>query len=147
MQQPRALKTEKYLSPAEIAAHLEGVEYIIMAAPSVREGAKAPIHVTLFLNTQETLPPKIREAVLDKFAEQYGLRSISDLFSQPDLVAFAVTAQESPMPLHLFNPEEKMRLPSTVMFVMDFEADSDNFPEVKEKQLTGWTYAYEEENE
>ncbi|WP_345987380.1 hypothetical protein WCX18_09660 [Sulfurimonas sp. HSL1-2] len=144
-QEHQALKTEQYLNPAEITAHLEGVEYIVMAAPAVRDTAKAPIHFTLFLNTADNLPADIQQAVLDKFADQYGFRNIADLFSQPDRVAFAVTTQETPMPLHLFKPEDKMRLPSTVMFVMDFEADSDNFPEVKEKQLTGWTYAYETE--
>lgn len=141
----QALKTEKYLSPAEIAAHLEGVEYIVMAAPALRENAKAPIHITLFLNTHDALPQPIQQAILDRFSEQYGLRGISDLFSQPDRVAFAMTTQETPMPLHLFKPEDKMSLPSTLMFVMDFETDSDNFPEVKEKQLTGWTYSYETE--
>ena len=142
-QEHQALKTEQYLSPAEIASHLKGVEYIVMAGPALRDNAKAPIHFTLFLNTAEMLPPDIQQAVLDKFADDYGFRNIADLFSQPDRVAFAVTTQQTPMPLHLFKPEEKMQLPSTVMFVMDFEADSDNFPEVKEKQLTGWTYAYE----
>ena len=140
-----ALKTESYLSPEAIVSHLEGVEYIMMAAPAVRKNARAPIHFTLFLNTQDALPEPIRDAVLEKFAAQFGLRGISDLFSQPDRVAFAVTAQENPMPLHLFKPEDKLRLPSTVMFVMDFEADSDNFPEVKAKQLTGWTYSYDNE--
>jgi len=144
-QEHPALKTESYLSPEAIAGHLEGVEYIMMAAPAVRDGAKAPIHFTLFLNTQDALPEPIQEAILEKFAGQYGLRDISDLFSRPDRVAFAVTAQESPMPLHLFRPEDKMRLPSTLMFVMDFEADSDNFPEVKAKQLTGWTNSYDNE--
>lgn len=145
MQQQQSLRAERYLTPEEIQTHLKGVEYIVMAAPSVREHAKAPIHITLFLNTQEMLPPPIQEAVLDKFAQQYRLHRISDLFSQPDRVAFAVTDQQTPMPLHLFKPEDKRQLPSTVMFIMDFEADSDSFPEVKTKQLTGWTYSYENE--
>lgn len=139
------LKAQKHLSQNEIEAHLEGVEYIVMAAPSVRDNAKAPLHITLFLNTKDNLPPDIQKAVLDKFADQYGLRDISDLFSQPDQVAFAVTSMDSPMPMHLFSAEEKNQLPSTTMFVMDFEADSDNFPEVKKDQLTGWSYAYESE--
>ena len=46
------------------------------------------------------------------------------------------------MPLHLYTMQEKASLPSTVMYVMDFEGDSDRFPEVKERQLTGWTYSY-----
>lgn len=136
------LKAEKYLSAEEIEAHLDGVEYIVMAAPSVRDDAKAPLHITLFLNTKEMLPLPIQQAVLDKFANQYSLRNISDLFSQPDAVAFASTQMDSPMPMHLFTADEKKQLPSTTMFVMDFEADSDNFPEVKTQQLTGWSYAY-----
>ncbi len=139
---PEALKAEKYLSPAEIESHLDGVEYIIMAAPAVRDGAKGPIHFTLFLNTKDPLPPEIQPAVLDKFAAQYGITGISDLFSQLDRVAFAETSQQTPMPLHLYTMQEKAALPSTVMYVMDFEGDSDNFPEVKERQLTGWTYSY-----
>ncbi len=141
----KALKTRRHLTPEEIAAHLEGVEYIIMAAPSVRDDAKGPIHFTVFLNTPDPLPPEVVEPVLEKFAHQYGIRNIEELLAQPDAVAFAETAQETPMPLHLFTPEDKMRIPHTKMFVLDFEADSDNFPEVKEQQLTGWTYAYETE--
>lgn len=143
--QDQSLKAERYLTPEEIAAHLDGVEYIIMAAPAVRDDAKAPIHITLFLNTPDMLPPEIQEAVLNKFAEQYGLKEISDLYSQPDHVGFAVTSMETPMPMHLFKREEKASVPHTVMFIMDFEADSDLFPEVKNQQLTGWTYAYEAE--
>lgn len=146
MKHGEAIQAEKYLSEEEIRAHLDKVEYIIMAAPSVREDAKAPIHFTLFLNTDENLPPEIQEAVLNKFAAQHGLREISDLFSQPDLVAFAETTQETPMPMHLYKREDKRRFPSVVMFIMDFEADSDNFPEVKTRQLTGWTYAYENDD-
>lgn len=137
-----ALKADKYLSPSEIEAHLDGVEYIIMAAPAVRDEAKGPVHFTIFLNTKEALPPQIQPAVLEKFAAQYGITGIRDLFSQLDRVAFAETAQETPMPLHLFTMRDKATLPSTVMYVMDFEADSDQFPEVKEKKLTGWTYSY-----
>lgn len=141
--QHRTLKTTEYLSEAEIKEHLKDVEYIIKAAPSVRDDAKAPLHITVFLNTQDMLPPDIQKAVLNKFAAQYGLSRISDLFSQPDRVAFALTSMDTPMPLHLFKAEDKRRLPSTTMFIMDFEADSDQFPEVKQDQLTGWSYAYE----
>ncbi len=137
------LKAENYLAADAIEAHLEGVEYIVMAAPSMRDNAKAPLHITLFLNTKEMLPADIQKAVLNKFASQFGLRDISDLFSQLDNVAFALTKMDTPMPMHLFTAEEKRQLPSTTMFVMDFEADSDNFPEVKKEQLTGWTYAYD----
>lgn len=141
--QHQTLKANEYLSEMKIKEHLKNVEYIIMAAPSIRDDAKAPLHITLFLNTQDMLPPDIQKAVMDKFAAQYGLSGISDLFSQPDRVAFALTSMDTPMPLHLFKAEDKHRLPSTTMFIMDFEADSDRFPEVKRDQLTGWSYAYE----
>jgi len=137
------IKSEGYLTAEEIAKNLEKVEYIIMAAPSVRDDAKAPLHITLFLNTPDNLPSDIQKAVLDKFAEEYTLRDISDLFAQPDRVAFAKTAHDTPVPMHLFKAEEKKQFPSTRMFIMDFEADSELFPEVKEQQLTGWSYIFE----
>jgi len=138
----KPLKAQRHLSTAEIEKHLRNVEYIIMAAPAVRDDAKGPIHFTIFLNTPN-LPDDVRRPILDRFAAQYGIRGIEELLMQPAQVAFAETTQDTPMPLFLFTPEDRMRLPSVTTFVMDFEADSDNFPEVKEQQLTGWTYAYE----
>jgi len=143
--QHNLIKAESYLTPPEIHAHLADVEYIVMAAPSTRDAAKGPIHFTLFLNTSDPLPPEIQEAVLEKFAREHGISGIADLFSQIDGVAFARTAHDTPMPMHLYKPEDKRALPHVPMFVMDFEADSDRFSEVKEQQLTGWTYAYEDE--
>jgi len=137
-----ALSAKRHLDTAQIAEHLSNVEYIVMAAPSVRDHAKGPIHFTFFLNTP-ALPDEAVQPVLEKFAAQHGIRDIEELFAQPAAVAFAETAQSTPMPMLLWKPEDRMRLPSTTMFVMDFEADSDNFPEVKNDQLTGWTYAYE----
>jgi hypothetical protein len=141
MQKKEALKTQRYFDKPEIDAHLFGVEYIIMAAPSTRENAKAPIHFTIFLNTQEVLPPNIQEAVLKKFAAQYNITEIHDVFSQLDSVAFAQTSQETPMPLHLFKEEDKRALPHTIMHVIDFEGDSPDFKEPKEG-MTGWSYSY-----
>ena len=48
----KALQAEKYLSKAEINAHLDGVEYIIMAAPTTRDNPRTPIH---FSNTRYTV--------------------------------------------------------------------------------------------
>lgn len=141
MQTHEALKTQRYFDKAEIAAHLEGVEYIIMAAPSTRQDAQAPIHITIFLNTTDDLPPQIQQAVLEKFAAQYKLFNISDIFSQIDAVAFAVTDQDTPMPMHLFKDEDKKNLPHGLMHIIDFEADSEDFKEAKSGS-TGWSYSY-----
>jgi len=141
-QQHQALDTKRHLNKQEIDKHLQGVEYIIMAAPSTRDAQKAPIHFTIFLNTQDKLPEEIQTAVLEKFAAQYNITEIHDLFSRLDAVAFAETTQETPMPLHLFKNEDKRTLPHTIMHIMDFEGDSPDFKEPKEQDLTGWSYAY-----
>ena len=141
MQKHEALKTQRYFDKAEIAAHLEGVEYIIMAAPTTRDNALAPIHFTIFLNTAESLPAEIQQAVLEKFAKQYKLFNISDVFSQVDAVAFAVTNQETPMPMHLYKESDKKELPHGFMHIIDFEADSEDFKEAKTGS-TGWSYSY-----
>lgn len=139
-----AIQAKEYLRPDEIADYLEGVEYIIMAQPSTRENAQGPIHFTIFLNTPDPLPQEILPAVLNKFAQQYSMQDIRELLHAPARVAFAQTGHETHMPVHLFTAEARSQLPSVGMIVLDFEADSDAFPEVKEKQLTGWTYAYNE---
>lgn len=139
------IKAESYMSPPDIHHHLENVEFIVLAAPSTRDDARGPIHFTLFLNTTDALPDDIQQAILAKFSAEQGITGIADLFSQVDDVAFARTAHDAPMPMHLFKPDDKKALPHVKMFVMDFEADSDRFPEVKNRQLTGWTYAYEDD--
>ncbi len=141
-QEHPSLNTKRHLSPGEIQTHLEGVEYIIMAAPATRNDRKAPIHFTIFLNTTDRLPEEVQTAVLEKFAEQYSITEIHDLFSQLDAVAFSMTTQDTPMPLHLFKAEDKRALPHGTMYIMDFEGDSDEFKEAKEQDLTGWSYSY-----
>jgi len=141
MQKHEALKTQRYLNKAEIEAHLNGVEYIIMAAPSTRQDAKAPIHFTIFLNTTDILPQEVQQAILEKFAAQYKLFNISDIFSQIDAVAFAITNQETPMPMHLFKDDDKKSLEHGFMHILDFEADSNDFKEAKSGS-TGWSYSY-----
>jgi len=140
-QKHEPLTTQRHLTPDEITTHLDSVEYIIMAAPTTRDNAKAPIHITLFLNTTDELPMEIQQAVLEKFAEQYKLTNIQDVFSHIDAVAFAVTNQETYMPMHLFKDEDKKALDHTLMHIIDFEADSVDFNEAKEGS-TGWSYSY-----
>jgi len=140
----KAIKTERYLSPDDIKKHLQNVEYIIMAAPAPEYFTETPIHFTIFLNTAEELPAEIQSAILDKFRQENSIGEPAELMSQLMPVGFAISsAQETPMPMLLVKPEDQKSIPSTVMHVMDFLADSDAFNEAKKKSLTGWSYAYE----
>ena len=139
---PEALKTNKYLDQNEIQEHLKNVEYIIMAAPAPEHFKDTPIHFTIFLNTSEDLPQEIQMAVLNKFLEENGIGKPQELMSQIMAVGFALTSQETPMPMLLVKPQDINSIPHTAMFVMDFLADSDNFSEAKDKSLTGWSYSY-----
>ncbi len=123
----KALQAENYLNPAEIESHLEGVEYIIMAAPTTRDNPNTPIHFTIFLNTSDELPVDVQHAILDKFADQYKITNIYDIFSQLDAVAFAETNLDSVMPMHLFKAEDKENLEHTMMHIIDFEGNSADF--------------------
>jgi len=140
----KAIKTDKYLTLHEIQKHLQNVEYIIMAAPAPEHFKATPIHFTIFLNTDEQLPQDIKEAVLEKFLMENKIGKPSELMSQLMPVGFAISsAQETPMPMLLVKPEDQRSIPHVPMHVMDFLADSDDFYEAKEKNLTGWSYAYE----
>jgi len=140
----KAIKTERYLSKEDIQKHLENVEYIIMAAPAPEHFTNTPIHFTIFLNTSDKLPTEIQTAILDKFREENNIQEPAELMSQLMPVGFAISsAQETPMPMLLVKPEDQRTIPSAVMHVMDFLADSDQFLEAKEKSLTGWSYSYE----
>lgn len=139
---PEAIKTLRYLETDEIQKHLNGVEYIIMAAPAPDNFKDTPIHFTIFLNTSEMLPKDIQEAVLDKFLNENSITNPKELMSQIMPIGFSESIQETPMPLLLVKQEDMKSIPHAPMFVMDFLADSDNFSEAKEKSLTGWSYSY-----
>jgi len=137
-----AIKAEKYLSFEEISKHLENVEYIIMAAPAPKEFKNTPIHFSIFLNTSDNLPKDIQEAVLDKFLKEQNIKKPEKLLSQLMPVGFAMTSQDTPMPMLLVKTQDMQNINHLPMFIMDFVADSDNFQETKEKDLTGWSYSY-----
>lgn len=138
----KAIKTLKYLNPSEIKKHLDGVEYIIMAAPAPDYFKETPIHFTIFLNTSENLPKDIQEAIFDKFLNENAIKNPIEVMSQIMPVGFSQGTQETLMPLLLVKEEDMRNIPNTAMFVIDFLADSNNFSEAKEKSLTGWTYSY-----
>jgi hypothetical protein len=142
--QAKAIKTDQYLTVDEIKKHLQNVEYIIMAAPAPEHFKETPIHFTLFLNTDEQLPQEIQDAVLKKFLDENKIEKPTELMSQLMPVGFALSkAQDTPMPMLLVDPKDQRSIPFTVMHVMDFLADSNNFNKAKEQQLTGWSYSYE----
>ncbi len=137
----KAIKASRHLSLEEIHNHLEGVEYIIMAQPSVRDDSPAPIHFTIFLNTPQMLPEEVKDAVFEKFCSQYGIVNVIDRISGVDAVAFAETEHETLMPMHLYKKDDR-KIPHVPMYIFDFEADADQFKEVRDEGLTGWSYSY-----
>jgi len=139
---PQAIKTNRYLELHEIQKNLDGVEYIIMAAPAPEHFEDTPIHFTIFLNTDESLPKEIQNSVLDKFLQENAITKPQELLSQIMAVGFGVSTQETPMPMLLIKPQDINSIAHTAMFVMDFLADSDNFDQAKVKSLTGWSYSY-----
>ncbi|QOY52587.1 hypothetical protein [Candidatus Sulfurimonas baltica] len=138
----KAIKTDKYFTLNEISKHLENVEYIIMAAPAPSKFKDTPIQFTIFLNTDEKLPQDVKDAILDKFLDENSMKNPIEVMSQLMPVGFSMSAQDTPMPLLLVSPEDQRSIPYSVMHVMDFLADSDNFYEAKTHKLTGWSYSY-----
>ena len=142
MQERKALETQRYLDTDEIDKHLEGVEYIIMAAPAPDVFKETPIHFTIFLNTHERLPADIKDAVFDKFCEENKITRTAELLSQFQAVGFSETGQETPMPMLLIKPEDIQSIPHTALHIIDFLGDSSEFDEAKIDSLTGWSYSY-----
>ena len=138
-----AIKTLHYLSPQEIENLLQNVEYITMAAPAPEHFKDAPIHFTIFLNTQEELPKEVQDAVLEKFLKEHHLKNPIHVMSRLAPVGFSTTKQNTPMPMLLVQPQDIYSIPHTFMHVIDFLADSDEYEEVKRDSLTGWSYSYD----
>lgn len=141
-----AINTDTYLELPEIQTHLKNVEYILMATGAPTHFKDTPIHFTIFLNTDERFPKDIQEAILDKFLDENNISKPTELMSQIMPVGFGKSdAQDTLMPLLLIDPKDQRSIPHTLMFVMDFLADSDKFNEAKNDALTGWSYSYNHE--
>lgn len=141
--QHQAIKTNNYLEVEEIQALLEGVEYIIMAAPAPEHFSKTPVHATIFLNTQEHFSHDIKEMIFDKFCQDYKITASAEVMSQIMPVGFANTTHDTPMPMLLVKPADQNSIPYMPLHVIDFLAASDAFLEVTQESLTGWSYARE----
>ncbi|MBN2895735.1 MAG: hypothetical protein JXK05_07585 [Campylobacterales bacterium] len=137
-----AIKTHHHLSVADIVAHLHGVEYIILAQPAPKTRYELPIHFTIFLNTHTPLPSGVKEAVFEKFCDQYEITKTADIMSEIAPVAFAQTDKATLMPMHLFKTEDQQSIPNVPLYVIDFLGDAKGFHEVKVEGQTGWSYSY-----
>jgi len=141
MQDIQPLKIHTYLSLGEIQKHLEGVEFIIMAAPSLMAPPVLPIHFTIILNTPDPIPEEAKPLIVEKFCREHGITATSDLIFEPARIAFAMTAQETPMPRHILDPSEANMVPWVGLQIIDFLGDAEGFKEAKDG-LSGWSYSY-----
>jgi len=137
----KPLNIHTYLSKNEIEKHLENVDYIIMAAPSLLSAPKLPLHFTLFLNTSDVIPEEIKVQLLEKFCKEYAITKTSHVLSNLERIAFAITAQDTPMPRHIIDDAEANTIPWTLLHIIDFLGESDEFKEAKDG-LSGWSYSY-----
>lgn len=134
--------TDTYFEIDDIKKHLKNVEYIIMATPAPSHFKDTPIQFTIFLNTEDNFPQDVKDAILDKFVEENKMTKPIEVMSQLMPVGFSMSVQDTPMPLLLVKKEDQKSIPYAVMHVIDFLADSENFFEVKNEKLTGWSYSY-----
>lgn len=136
----KPLEIRSYLSHAEIVKLLEGIEYIMMAAPSMVRDA-LPIHFTIILNTADVIPEEIKPLILEKFCREHNITATSHVLSNRERIAFAMTTQETPMPKHIVDDAEANTIPWTLLHIIDFLGDSEGFKEAKEG-FSGWSYSY-----
>lgn len=140
MQEMKPLNIQSYLSYNEIEKLLEGVEYIMMAAPSLVKNDH-PIHFSIILNTSDPIPEEIKPMILEKFSQEHRITATSHILSNLERIAFAMTPQETPMPRHLIDDAEANTIPWKLLHIIDFLGDSDDFQEAKDG-LSGWSYSY-----
>ncbi|HBM35788.1 hypothetical protein [Sulfuricurvum sp.] len=140
MQEMQALKVNSYLSAGEIANLLNNVEYILMASPSMMAD-ELPIHFTIILNTADLIPEEVKPLILEKFCRELGITATSHVLSNRERIAFALTTQETPMPKHIVDDAEANTIPWTLLHIIDFLGDSEEFKEAQDG-LSGWSYSY-----
>jgi len=141
MFEAKPLNIHSYLSKNEIEKHLENVEYIVMAAPSMMTAPELPLHFSIFLNTSDPIPEEIKGALLAKFCQEYAISKTSHVLSNLERIAFATTSQETPMPRHIIDDAEANTIPWKLLHIIDFLGESEEFQEAKDG-LSGWSYSY-----
>jgi hypothetical protein len=141
MREMQPLHVKSYLSVGEINQLLEKVEYILMAAPSMMNEKELPIHFTIILNTADVIPDEVKPLILEKFCRELNITATSHVLSNRERIAFALTTQETPMPKHIIDNAEANSIPWTLLHIIDFLGDSEEFKEAKDG-LSGWSYSY-----
>lgn len=137
------LFTRKWLNREEIDKNLKDVEFIVMAGPTLAQDPTTPIHFTIYLNTQETLPDEIVEQVFNKFVSDYKIIKVSDMVNGLHPVAFSLNDRDTAMPMFLMGESASVaEVEYTNMYIYDFEGNADGFDECKKEAKTGWTYSY-----
>lgn len=129
------LKNKRWLDIIELRTNLDGVEYIIMASPAEDQKNRNLTHFTLFLNTKDNLPESIAELILNKFIKDHEIKNAKKIYTGLSKVAFAITEQETPMPIIAANNEAN----SINMFVIEFTGASDTYKKTADG-YTGWSY-------
>ena len=141
MQEMQPLHVKSYLSFEEITKLLEKVEYILMAAQSMMSENELPIHFTIILNTADVIPEEVKPLLLEKFCRELNITATSHVLSNRERIAFAMTTQETPMPKHIVDENDARTIPWTLLHIIDFLGDSEEFKEAKDG-LSGWSYSY-----
>lgn len=141
MTEIKPLSISTYLSHNEIQALLEKVDFIIMAAPSMLSAPEPSLHFTIILNTSDVIPEPIKLQLLEKFCFDYNITNPKHVLNNRERIAFAMTSQETPMPRHLIDDAEANTIPWSLLHIIDFLGESEDFQEAKDG-LSGWSYSY-----
>lgn len=141
MTEIKPLKINTYLSHNEIQTLLENVDFIMMAAPSLQSERDPSLHFTFILNTAELIPDTIKKQLLEKFCFDYNITDMKYVLNNRERIAFAMTSQDTPMPRHLIDDAEANTIPWTLLHIIDFLGESEDFQEAKDG-LSGWSYSY-----
>lgn len=141
MAEIKPLSVNTYLSHNEIQTLLENVDFIVMASPSLQSERDPSLHFTFILNTAELIPDAIKSQLLEKFCFDYNITDVKHVLNNRERIAFAMTAQETPMPHHLVDDAQANTIPWSLLHIIDFLGESEDFQEAKDG-LSGWSYSY-----
>jgi hypothetical protein len=112
-----------------------------MASPSLQSAPDPSLHFTFILNTADKIPDPIKEQLLEKFCFDYNITSMKHVLNNRERIAFAMTSQDTPMPRHIIDDAEANTIPWTLLHIIDFLGESEDFQEAKDG-LSGWSYSY-----
>jgi hypothetical protein len=141
MAEIKPLSINTYLSHNEIQTLLENVDFIVMASPSLQSAPEPSLHFTFILNTADKIPDPIKDQLLEKFCFDYNIMNTKHVLNNRERIAFAMTSQDTPMPRHIIDDAQANTIPWTLLHIIDFLGESEDFQEAKDG-LSGWSYSY-----